>query len=117
MYRKLTKEERKQWKEFGEVENCEYALELFAWSSKPLRARTEKDKYEIFNSVYLFQIWENALVQTPQDIVITLKEGYLVSMLNYAGIETNYFFNADEFDTALNRFNNIVKALEKTNNL
>lgn len=117
MYRNLTKEERKQWKEFGEVENCDYALELFAWSEKPLKNRTEKDKTEIFNYVALFQVWENAIVQTEQGVVIALKEGYLISMINYAGTGTDFFFNVDDFDTALNRFNNLVKALEKTNYL
>ena len=102
-YRKLTKEESKQWKEFGEVENLWIVAPLFA--------------YKTLHAVNLSVVFPNSIFQTEDDMYVSESDGYVVAINNDLGVEHISTFNTDEFDKALDLFNKSVLALEKTNNL
>lgn len=111
--RSFTAKESKQWKELGEVEGLSVICPLFSWCDTPPKKQIEGD---IYNSVVLTATEENAIVQLPIDVMVSTREGFLVSIMNAAGVGHDLFFPSDAFDKALNVFNKAVEALKNNNN-
>lgn len=111
--RSFTAKESKQWKEKGEVEGLSVLCPLFFWCDTPPKKQIEGD---IYNSVVLTATEENAIVQLPIDVMVSTREGFLVSIMNVAGVGHDLFFPSDAFDKALDVFNKTVEALKNNNN-
>ncbi|MCR4939497.1 MAG: hypothetical protein K5930_05230 [Treponemataceae bacterium] len=108
--RAFTKGESVQWQNFGEVEKLFIIAPLFSWSENPSK---EGD----CNQVVMTPVYENAIIQLAMDVAVGLKEGFVVSIMNKSGSGHDLFFSPEEFDKAVNTFNSVVLALEKTNYL
>ena len=110
--RNLTKEERKQWKQDGEVSNLDIIIPYFSWQKATRMSNTSG----LNNEAILTLVANNSIVQLPIGAMVGCENCYLVSFSNYAGVNENIFFPIEQFDRAVNTFNAVVAALEKTNN-
>lgn len=116
--RSFTSEERKEWKEFGELKEIDTNCPLLAWSQKPFGSRTKEDKENgrIFNTISFTETWENSIIQTEEDNYIATKNGVVIAITTADfGAERLYFFETSEYDKALDFYNKMTEALKNNN--
>lgn len=116
--RDLTREERKDLKESGEIMNVDMNTPLLSWSHKPYKSRTDDDKKfgRTFNTISFTETWENSLIQTEFDAFVALKEGIVIAITTEEiSQERLYFFEKDEYEKALDFYNKMTIALQNNN--
>lgn len=104
--RDLTAEERKQIKASGELAGIYYSTPLLAWKA----SKTD-------NEIRFYEVWNNALVETPFSHYVAKMDGIVIVVATATGLERLYFFEEGEYPAALDFYNKMQVALEKSNNL
>ena len=106
--RPLTKEEKKQIKEYGEIETIDCTAPLFGW--------IQTSKHSINNEIRFFEIYENCLIQAPATNYVATKTGIIITIMTGVGYERMYFFEITEYTAALDFYNKMLEALKNNNN-
>lgn len=102
--RTLTREERKQLKEFGEC-GTEIAAPLFCWKAS---------KGE--NECRFIEVEKNDLFETPSENYIALSDGIIIAVASNTGLERTLFFECKEYLAALDFYAKMVDVLKNCNN-
>lgn len=99
----LTKDEKKQLKENGDIANLDFAAPFFGWQSKNQNSQ-----------IRFFAVDENALIETALTMYATLQSGIFISVLT-SDCERVFSFNKSEYTEALDFYNKMVEALKNNN--
>ena len=102
--RSLTRDERKQLKDWGEVKNAEIAPPLFYWKA------SKGD-----NECRFIEVFPNALFETPNTNGIATADGVIIAVASNTGVERIFFFEITEYQEALSFYAKTAEILKNYN--